>query len=105
MSVGSETEQQARIREEMDLTSRFTRMLIEDESIFDEMPAGATVFLYPEGDAEREAESRRSADRFVQRGQPVYVRGIPATQPRLAEESGIDFDAMIAEWHRVEDGW
>lgn len=105
MSVQSDAEQQARIHENMDLLSRFTRMLIEDESIFDEMPAGATVFLYPEGDAEREAEARQSAERFAQRGKPVYVRGIPSDQPRLAEETGRDFKAELEEWHRVVDGW
>lgn len=104
MSARSGTGQQIRIDANMDLFSRFTRMLIEDESIFDEMPAGATVFLYPEGDAEREAEARQSAERFAQRGKPVYVGGIPADQPMLAEESGIDFDAMIEEWRRAEDG-
>lgn len=65
MSVQSDAEQQARVDAKMDLFSQFTRMLIEDESIFDEMPAGATVFLYPEGDAEREAESRQPADWFA----------------------------------------
>lgn len=105
MSVQSDAEQQARIHENMDLLSRFTRMLIEDEFIFDEMPAGATVFLCPEGDAEREAEARQSAERFAQRGKPVYVRGIPHDQLGLGEESETDVRAELEEWHRVVDGW
>jgi hypothetical protein len=59
------------------LFRRFMQMAIEDPSIFDEIPAEAYVFLLPEDDPELAAQERDAAERFAQKGRPVYVRSMP----------------------------
>ena len=81
MTARSAAEQQAHVDEDIELTPQFVDLLIQDESIWDEMPAGATVFLYREGDQKGEARNRRAAEQLIQQDRLVYVRALPPTSP------------------------
>lgn len=77
MTTGTERKQEQFISSEMALLARFMDLVVEDPSIADEIPGGATVFFLPEDDPELAAAEQAAADKAAEAGIKVYVRSLP----------------------------
>lgn len=77
MTTRAEREQATFVSTEMSLLARFMDMVVDDPSIADEIPGGATVFFLPEDDPELAAAEQAAADKAAQAGIKIYVRSLP----------------------------
>ncbi len=88
MATKIDTEQAGRIRRNMALTRRFSRLAIADPTILDDIPDGATLFLVPDGDVELARLNLDAAERARQAGHVVHVRRLDATSASESPDGG-----------------
>jgi hypothetical protein len=70
-----------RKRQEVDLWVEFTHAIVDDPSILEDVPEGATVVLIPDDDPELAEGNYQRAINAARRGSDVYIRHVTRATP------------------------
>jgi hypothetical protein len=84
ITTGQEAAAASRVTRNLELAGRFTRSIIENPAILDEIPNDGEIVLIPDDDPELADSNLRGGMRSVREGKNITFRHIRAAEtPRL----------------------